>query len=108
MANKLYEETYIQAIADSIRGKTGKTDTMTVAEMSGEIDGITAESEPVLQDKEITENGTYTADSGYDGLGTVTVNVEGGSNVVRNINVSNIYSSQGGNAVFSCTYNISQ
>lgn len=40
MANKLYEETHIQAIANSIRGKTGKTDTMTVAEMSGEIDGI--------------------------------------------------------------------
>lgn len=30
---------------------------------------------PILQDKTITENGEYTADSGYDGLGTVTVNV---------------------------------
>ena len=30
---------------------------------------------PTLQDKTVTENGTYTADSGYDGLGTVTVNV---------------------------------
>lgn len=40
MANKLYEETYIQAIADSIRGKTGKTDTMTVSQMASEIDGI--------------------------------------------------------------------
>ena len=30
---------------------------------------------PVLQDKEITENGTYTADDGYDGFGTITVNV---------------------------------
>ena len=29
----------------------------------------------VLQDKTVTENGTYTADSGYDGLGTVTVQV---------------------------------
>lgn len=28
-----------------------------------------------LQDVEITENGEYTADSGYYGLGTVTVNV---------------------------------
>lgn len=28
------------------------------------------------QDKTITENGTYTADDGYTGLGTVTVNVE--------------------------------
>lgn len=28
-----------------------------------------------LQDKEITENGAYEADSEYDGLGKVTVNV---------------------------------
>ena len=28
-----------------------------------------------LQDKEITENGEYTADEQYDGLGKVTVNV---------------------------------
>ena len=30
-----------------------------------------------LQNKTITSNGTYTADSGYDGLGSVTVEVEG-------------------------------
>lgn len=30
------------------------------------------------QDKTITENGTYTADAGYTGLGEVTVNVSGG------------------------------
>ena len=29
----------------------------------------------LLQDKEITENGTYEADKDYDGLGKVTVNV---------------------------------
>jgi hypothetical protein len=34
---------------------------------------------PNLQDKTITENGTYTADSGYDGLGSVTVNVASGN-----------------------------
>ena len=33
-------------------------------------------STPILQDKTFTENGTYTADSGYDGFGTVTVEVE--------------------------------
>lgn len=33
------------------------------------------ETEITLQNKEITENGTYTADTGYDGLGQVTVNV---------------------------------
>ena len=31
-----------------------------------------------LQDKTIRENGTYTADSEYDGLGTVVVDIEGG------------------------------
>lgn len=43
-----------------------------------------ASAAPVLQDKTITENGEYTSDSGYDGLGTVTVNVEssgGGANL---------------------------
>lgn len=45
--------------------------------------GATTVSKPItLQDKEITENGTYTADEGFDGLGTVNVNVEssGGNN----------------------------
>lgn len=32
----------------------------------------------ILQDKTITENGTYTADEGFDGIGQVTVNVEAG------------------------------
>lgn len=32
-------------------------------------------ADPILQHKTITANGAYTADSGYDGLGTVTVNV---------------------------------
>ena len=31
-----------------------------------------------LQNKTVTQNGTYTADDGYDALGTITVNVEGG------------------------------
>lgn len=35
------------------------------------------------QDKTITENGTYTADSGYTGLGEVTVNVPSGSGDVK-------------------------
>lgn len=35
------------------------------------------EQEIRLQNIEVTENGTYSADSGYDGIGQVTVNVEG-------------------------------
>lgn len=35
------------------------------------------------QDKTITQNGQYTADSGYTGLGTVTVNVPSGSGDIK-------------------------
>ena len=35
------------------------------------------------QDKTITQNGTYTADSGYTGLGTVNVNVPSTSNIYK-------------------------
>lgn len=38
------------------------------------------EKEIVLQNKTIEENGTYSADDGYDGLGQVTVNVSGATN----------------------------
>ena len=40
MANKLYNDTSIKAIANAIRAKNGKTDTYTVAEMAGAINNI--------------------------------------------------------------------
>lgn len=40
MANKLYEETDIQAAADAIREKNGKTDTYKVSEFAGAIRAI--------------------------------------------------------------------
>lgn len=40
MANKLYDESKIQAIADAIRSKTGSSDTFTVGDMPDAIDGI--------------------------------------------------------------------
>lgn len=40
-----------------------------------EVKNLPSAEDIVLQDKAVTENGTYTADDGYDGLGTVSVNV---------------------------------
>lgn len=40
MANKLYNDTNIKAIADAIRAKNGKTDTYTVGEMAGAISSL--------------------------------------------------------------------
>lgn len=39
-------------------------------------------SDPNLQEKEITENGEYVADEGYDGFSKVTVNVESGGSAI--------------------------
>lgn len=41
---------------------------------------------PNLQDKTITENGEYNADEGYDGLGTINVNVQP-TEVIREVEV---------------------
>jgi hypothetical protein len=56
-----------------------KNGTYDVAEKASAVVSI-PEREIVLQNKTIDENGTYTADEGYDGLGTVTVSVAGGTN----------------------------
>lgn len=40
MANKLYKESDIEAIADSIRAKSGKTDTYKVSEMAAAINNL--------------------------------------------------------------------
>lgn len=67
MANKLYDEASIQAIADKIREKTGGTATYTVAEMPAGVDDVysagaatggTGGITPSGQ-LEIVENGTY-------------------------------------------------
>ena len=77
VANKLYEENYVKDIADAIREKNGTENKYKVSEMGAAVRAIAGAAEPVLQDKFITENGTYTPDNGYDGFGEVTVDVEG-------------------------------
>jgi len=46
------------------------------------------------QDKTITENGIYTADEGYTGLGEVNVNVPSGQPVITELNVTPTTSAQ--------------
>lgn len=55
------------------------------------VSNLTITSEPVLQDKSVTSNGSITADSGYDGLGTVTVAVPSDLN---NTNLNETQTSQ--------------
>lgn len=59
-----------------ISGKTEKMETNEMLDILQSAEGI--KGEPKLQDKTITENGTYSADSGYDALGEVTVNCASG------------------------------
>jgi hypothetical protein len=52
----------------------------------------------VLQNKTITENGSYTADQNYDGLGTVIVNVQGSTinNQDKEITENGVYAADEG------------
>ena len=69
------------AIANAIRGKTGKEDSLTLEQMATEIDGIT------LQSKTVTPTDaeqTITADEGYFGLASVIVEAAEGGGIPEN------------------------
>ena len=73
------QDTTLTDIADAIRSKTGKTASMTPAEMVDEIESISGGGPSTLIDKTITANGTYSAeDDDADGYSSVTVNVPTG------------------------------
>lgn len=75
MAQKLYEESNIQAIAQAIRDKNGLTTTYKTSEMAAAISAIpSGGSDPIIEALEITSNGTYTANN-CDGYSPITVNV---------------------------------
>lgn len=81
---------FLTDVADSIRSKTGKSETIACEDFDTEIESISGGGEPNLQTKSvtITENGTtnITADSGYDGLEqvNVTTNVSQSIPTIRN------------------------
>ena len=81
MSKKLYEESNIQAIAASIRGKNGSATTYKVSEMADAIDNIPTGSTPVIESKSINANGTYEAPTGVDGFSPVIVNVPSSSGI---------------------------
>lgn len=115
MAIKTIDTKYLSDIADAIREKSETTESLAVEEMAGKIAAI--ESEPVLQDKSVTPSAstqTVTADSGYDGLDSVTV--AGDSNLVaENIaegvdifGVVGTHSGGGGGSVETCNITLTK
>ena len=75
MANVLVQDTALTAIADAIREKNGSTDTYKPGEMAAAISEISVGSAAVVEELNITNNGTYTAPEGIDGYSPVVVNV---------------------------------
>lgn len=68
------------------KDQTYEHNTFFVRDENGEIVQFSrGTGKPTLQDKNITENGTYTADSGFDGLGSVMVDVKGSGGDVEGV-----------------------
>lgn len=117
MANKLYNDTSIKAIANAIRAKNGKTDTYTVAEMAGAINDIPAgqsvnnvitnysidnqaikdfdDNVVYTSDYSTTQMGTYDHPTSYTKLGkptgTTPSNIVAGDMILSDINMGTIW-----------------
>lgn len=76
MSKVIAEYNDLKLIADAIRNRTGETADLSLEQMPSAIVGIKS-PDPVLQTKTVTPTTNVqnvTPDSGYDGLGKVTVN----------------------------------
>lgn len=95
MANVLVQDTSLTAIADAIREKNGSTDTYKPGEMAAAISEISVGSAAVVEELNITSNGTYTVPEGVDGYSPVVVNVpQGGAPSAEALKVSGNCSSR--------------
>lgn len=116
MSKVLVSEANLSAIASAIRAKNGEETTYKPGDMATAIRAIdsgypeptgtitisqngtanvkdyaeaTVNVQPVLQQKTATQNGTVTPDTGYDGLSSVVVDVQGGgSAVIQSLSVT--------------------
>ena len=75
MAEGRIKSTELSAIAAAIRSKNGESTIYKPGEMAQAILDIPTGSSAVIESKNITANGTYTAPTGVDGYNPVTVNV---------------------------------
>lgn len=75
MANISNLSSFLTDVADAIREKKGTQNQIPAENFDTEIKSIETGTKINNQDKDITKNGTYTADEGYTGLGTVVVNI---------------------------------
>ena len=103
----LISKEHLDKLGDYARNISGTTGDVTVDEMLEVFGG----AQPVLEDKIITENGTYTPDSGYDGFGKVTVEVAssgGGIGISCNVKSLCMGNEIGTNSFFDVLTNLSE
>ena len=77
MSQVLITKSKLDSLAQSVANKTGVSLPLTIDQMVTEIADFQGTADPILQNKTVspsTVQQSITADSNYDGLGTVTVN----------------------------------
>ncbi len=77
MSQVLITKSKLDSLAQSVASKTGVSLPLTIDQMVTEIADFQGTADPVLQNKTVSPSNvqqSITADSNYDGLGTVTVN----------------------------------